>query len=318
MSYSATLISPSDMERRTGLGKDQLRKWRQRFGFPLLESTPSGKTAYSIKTIGRLVSIKRLLDAGFRPGQVVGTSDQELEKLKLTLGLSAPSVSRDQITQLLIEQLKQTNLPAFKALLTEIRAKHTLGDFVLATLAPLLISLGDAWMRNEIDIHHEHLCTCIIERYLHAQILELKPISGSPQLLLALPPGEHHSMGLLMFEAILAEQGAQTINIGADIPLHNLRLAAVSYKANVVALSFSFHYPARRVIPTLLHLRRLLPAHIQIWAGGAGLWGIKKHPKGVHIFSDLKQAVAALHDLFLTHETLIFKGPKINTSTPSE
>jgi len=318
MSYSAALISPSDMERQTGLGKDQLRKWRQRFGFPLLESTPSGKTAYSLKTVDQLLSIKRLLDAGFRPGQVVGTSDQEREKLKLAVGLSAPVVRHDPATQSLITQVTQIDPRGFRALLTKLRAKRTLGDFVCNTIVPLMISLGDAWMRKEIDIHHEHFCTAVIERYLHTEIIKFKSINGSPRLLLALPPGEHHFLGLLMFEAVLAEQGAETINIGADIPLNCIKLAAIASKADVLAMSFSFHYPTRQVIPTLRHLRRLLPAHIQIWAGGAGLSGVRKHPEGVHIFSDLEQAVAALHDLSLTRETLIFKGPRINTGTPSE
>ena len=248
----------------------------------------------------------------------MGTSDQELEKLNLAVGLSAPIKYHDQVTQSLILQLTQIDPRGFRALLTKLRAKQTLGDFIRTTIAPLLIGLGDAWVRKEIDIHHEHLCTCILERYFHAQILKLKPIRGFPTLLLALPPGEHHFLGLLMFEALLAEQGAQTINIGADIPLHCIKLAAIASKANVLAMSFSFYYPTRQVIPTLRHLRRLLPPHIQIWAGGAGLSEIRKHPEGVHIFSDLAQAVAALHDLSLTRETLIFKGPKINTGTPSE
>ena len=299
MPYETPLILPTDIERETGLGKDQLRKWRQRFGFPLLELTPSGKTAYSIKTIDRLLSIKRLLDAGFRPGQVVSASDQELEKLTLAVSQSAPVVCRDPITQLLIDKLKLTDLAEFKALLAEIRDKRTLGTFIRNTIAPLMISIGDAWMRKEIDIHHEHLCTAVIERYLHAQILQLKPIRGFPRLLLALPPEEQHFLGLLMFEGVLAEQGAETINIGAYIPLNNLKLAAVSCKADVVALSFSFHYPARKVIPTLQHLRRLLPVHMEIWAGGAGLSGLRKNPKGVRIFSDLDHAVADLHDLHL-------------------
>ena len=299
MPYETPLILPTDIERETGLGKDQLRKWRQRFGFPLLELTPSGKTAYSIKTIDRLLSIKRLLDAGFRPGQVVSASDQELEKLTLAVSQSAPVVCRDPITQLLIDKLKLTDLAEFKALLAEIRDKRTLGTFIRNTIAPLMISIGDAWMRKEIDIHHEHLCTAVIERYLHAQILQLKPIRGFPRLLLALPPEEQHFLGLLMFEGVLAEQGAETINIGAYIPLNNLKLAAVSCKADVVALSFSFHYPARKVIPTLQHLRYLLPVHMEIWAGGAGLSGLRKNPKGVRIFSDLDHAVADLHDLHL-------------------
>lgn len=300
MPYSATLISPSDMERQTGLGKDQLRKWRQRFGFPPLESTPSGKTAYSIKTVAQLKSIKRLLEAGFRPRQIVSASAAELEKLKLAATPSAPLRSPDQTTQLLIDKLKLADIAGFKALLAKLRVQRTLGDFVRTTLAPLMIGIGDAWMRNEIDIHHEHLCTALVERYLHAQILKLTPTPGFPTVLLALPPGEPHFLGLLMFEAILAEQGVNTINIGADIPLHDLKLAAISCKAQVIALSFSFTYPAREVRPTLLRLRRLLPAHMALWIGGAGLSGIRRNPKDVHIFSDLEQTVAAMNNLLVT------------------
>lgn len=290
-------VSPSEIERETGFGKDQLRKWRQRFGFPPLESTTDGKTAYSRKTISQLLLIKRLIEGGFRPGQVVGKTPNELEKLCLALILSVPVVCRDESTQAFIEQLKQTDLVRFGTLLGEERAKRTLVDFVRNTITPLLISIGDAWMRNELDIHHEHLGTCCIERYLHGQILTFKPKRNSPSILFALPPGEHHLLGLLMIEAVLAEQGARTISIGSDIPLNNLKLAAISCQVDVVVLSFSFAYPARDVAPTLLHLRRLLPVQIQIWAGGAGLASMKKHPKGVRIISDFEEAVVALNGL---------------------
>ena len=101
-------------------------------------------------------------------------------------------------------------------------------------------------------------------------------------------------IGLLMAEAVIAEQGASTISIGSDIPLSDLQLAAISCKADVVALSFSVFYPARKVVPTLRHLRRVLPSHIQIWAGGGGLAGLRKHPKGVCIISEFNEAFAAL------------------------
>ena len=63
-------ISPSEIERETGFGKSQLRKWRQRYGFPLLESMVYGNSAYSRQTVAKLLLIKRLLEAGFRPGHV--------------------------------------------------------------------------------------------------------------------------------------------------------------------------------------------------------------------------------------------------------
>ena len=291
-------VLSSEIERETGFGIGQLRKWRQRYGFPPMGSTDDGKAAYSRKTVDQLLLIKRLLEAGLRPGQVVGVTAGELEKFKLALGLSVPVVCRDESRQALIEKLKLTDLAGFRALLAQERAKRTLLDFVLDTLGPLMIDIGEAWRRAEIDIHHEHLCSFFVERLLHAEILKLPPKEDLPGIVLfALPPGEHHLLGLLMVEAALAEQGAKTINIGSDVPLNNLKLAAISCKADVVALSFSFFYPTRNVVPILRHLRRLLPLQMQIWAGGAGLAGIRKQPKGVRIISDIGEAIAALKEL---------------------
>ena len=287
---------PSEIERETGFGKEQLRKWRQRFGFPPKESNVDGKIAYSDQTVEQLHLIRRLLEAGFRPAQVVGKTVLELEKLKLELGLNAVVYAPDESIVSLIEYIKLNDLKGFLSLLIKKRGKQIMLDFVQNTIAPLMIGIGEAWRRDEIDIHHEHLCSAHIERYLHAEILRLRPREGLPVILLALPPGEHHLLGLLMAEAVLAEEGATTINIGSGIPLNNLKLAAITCKADVVALSFSFAHPSKDILPTILHFRRLLPPEIQIWVGGAGISVIRKKPKGVDFFYDFKDVVFALNN----------------------
>ena len=288
---------PSEIERETGFSKEQLRKWRQRFDFPPKESNLDGKPGFSVKTVEQLLLIKRLMEAGFRPAQVVGKEVVALEKLKSELGLNIQLAMPDESTHKFIEYIKLANLKEFIALLKKKRRTQTMLTFVQNTITPLMISIGDAWTRDEIDIHHEHLCTAYIERYLQAEILNFQPKKGLPVILFALPPGEHHLLGLLMAEAVLAENGAVTINIGSDIPLNNLKLAAISCKVDVVALSFSFAHPARDVLPTLLHFRRLLPPQIQIWAGGAGISTIRKRPKGVSLIYDFKDAIFALNEL---------------------
>lgn len=293
---SSTYFLPSEIERETGFGKEQLRKWRQRFGFPPKESNVDGKIAYSGQTVEQLHLIRRLLEAGFRPAQVVGKTVLELEKLKLELGLNAVVYAPDESIVSLIEYIKLNDLKGFLSLLIKKRGKQIMLDFVQNTIAPLMIGIGEAWRRDEIDIHHEHLCSAHIERYLHAEILRLRPREGLPVILLALPPGEHHLLGLLMAEAVLAEEGATTINIGSGIPLNNLKLAAITCKADVVALSFSFAHPSKDILPTILHLRRLLPPEIQIWVGGAGISVIRKKPKGVDFFYDFKDVVFALNN----------------------
>ena len=293
---SSTYFLPSEIERETGFGKEQLRKWRQRFGFPPKESNVDGKVAYSDQTVEQLHLIRRLLEAGFRPAQVVGKTVLELEKLKLELGLNAVVYAPDESIVSLIEYIKLNDLKGFLSLLIKKRGKQIMLDFVQNTIAPLMIGIGEAWRRDEIDIHHEHLCSAHIERYLHAEILRLRPREGLPVILLALPPGEHHLLGLLMAEAVLAEEGATTINIGSGIPLNNLKLAAITCKADVVALSFSFAHPSKDILPTILHFRRLLPPKIQIWVGGAGISVIRKKPKGVDFFYDFKDVVFALNN----------------------
>ena len=293
---SSTYFLPSEIERETGFGKEQLRKWRQRFGFPPKESNVDGKIAYSDQTVEQLHLIRRLLEAGFRPAQVVGKTVLELEKLKLELGLNAVVYAPDESIVSLIEYIKLNDLKGFLSLLIKKRGKQIMLDFVQNTIAPLMIGIGEAWRRDEIDIHHEHLCSAHIERYLHAEILRLRPREGLPVILLALPPGEHHLLGLLMAEAVMAEEGATTINIGSGIPLNNLKLAAITCKADVVALSFSFAHPSKDILPTILHFRRLLPPEIQIWVGGAGISVIRKKPKGVDFFYDFKDVVFALNN----------------------
>jgi DNA-binding transcriptional MerR regulator len=76
-----TFVLQSEIELITGFGIEQLRKWRQRFGFPPAQYDVRGRAIYSRDTVDRLLVIKRLLEAGFRPGHVVAKT--VLENLKL-------------------------------------------------------------------------------------------------------------------------------------------------------------------------------------------------------------------------------------------
>ena len=166
---------PSEIERETGFSKEQLRKWRQRFDFPPKESNLDGKPGFSVKTVEQLLLIKRLMEAGFRPAQVVSKTVLELEKLKSELGLNIQLAMPDESTHKFIEYIKLANVKEFIALLKKKRRTQTMLTFVQNTITPLMISIGDAWTRDEIDIHHEHLCTAYIERYLQAEILNFQP-----------------------------------------------------------------------------------------------------------------------------------------------
>jgi hypothetical protein len=68
--------------------------------------------------------------------------------------------------------------------------------------------------------------------------------------------------------------------------LNAIEIAAVAIKADVVCVSFSFSYPSREVVPMLRRLRRLLPANVQLWAGGGDIPVFRKSIKGVVAYSN--------------------------------
>jgi len=290
-------VVQSEIERITGFGIEQLRKWRQRFDFPPAQYDVNGRAIYSRESVDRLLVIKRLLEAGFRPGQVVAKTAIENLKIAADLNLFNPDVERSESTNAFINLLQQSDSEAFMALLRKRRAKRTMLDFVQHTIAPLMVGIGDAWLSGEIDVFHEHLCSSMIERYLITQTLKSKPKFAFPVFLFALPPGERHQLGLIMVEAVMAEAGAYIVNVGTDMPLNSVKLAAIECKADVVALTFSFAYPRRDVVPTLTHLRRLLPPRMLLWAGGAGSSQVKRVPTGVRIITSFDEAVTALGEL---------------------
>ena len=287
------VILQSQIERKTGLGIEQLRKWRQRYGFPPKETDVTGAAVYSVKIVEKLILIKRLLEAGFQPRQVVKKSSDELTQLILDIINYRPEVVRSELSQKLIEILKCSDIEKFVTLLRKDRSKKTILEFCQNTIAPLMVAVGDSWANREIDVYHEHLCTSIVERYLIGETLKYDPKPALPVFLFALPPKEFHQLGLLIVEAVIAEHGGYIINIGANVPLNSIKLAAHSIKPDVVALTFSFAFPARDVLPILKHLRRLLPADIEIWAGGSGLNFLRRSPRGVRIFKDITEVISA-------------------------
>lgn len=53
----------------------------------------------------------------------------------------------------------------------------------------------------------------------------------------SLPPGERHEFGSLMQETVMSTACVYIMNVGTDMPLNSLRLAAKDYKADVVVLA---------------------------------------------------------------------------------
>lgn len=270
----AITLSIAAVERDTGLSKDTLRVWERRYGFPMPERDGIGERAYTLDQVEKLRLIKRLMDAGHRPGRIVPLPFAELEALSDQIADPAPrprGAARMVDLRGHVDLLRRHDREALRAELMRLMATLGLGRFVAEIVAPLNTAIGDAWIRGQLEIFEEHLYTETVQTVLRQGLAALPPPApgSGPEVLLTTFPGEPHGLGLLMAEAMLAIEGCRCTSLGVQTPLWDIVLAAKAHRAHVVALSFTGCMNPNQVVDGLTELRSKLPAPVEVWAGGS-------------------------------------------------
>lgn len=268
--------------------------WERRYGFPVPERDGNAERQYPPEQVAKLRIIKRLMDTGMRPGKLMQRSLAELNALAESRSVprreaAAPALERD-----VLALLAGHNPVGVQHTLANALMRQGVQRFVTETVAPLNRAVGEAWMRGELQIFEEHLYAEQVQVALHSAINAFPRLAGVPRILLTTLPGEQHSLGLLMVEALLLPEGAQCISLGTQTPIDDIHKAAAAHKVNVVALSFSEAFPLRQAGDGLAALRRQLPAAVSLWAGGEMTRRVRKSLPGVVLMPELGDALAAL------------------------
>jgi len=282
-------------ERETGVGKDTLRVWERRYGFPRPERNENGDRLYPHNQIARLRLLKRLLDRGHRPGKIVAASDVDLKLLderELPSEVAKTESADSSNSSDGLAELPLRNGIGWRTYLLQQLAQVGLERFLTETLPHLNSLVGEAWSRGELQIYEEHVYTEQVQNLLRQTISTLPVDNQQPLILLTTVPGESHLLGVLMVDALLALRGIRTLSLGAQTPLKDIAEAARVHSVQVVALSFSAAYPARRLQPVLAELRQMLDDTVRIWVGGAGSIRLAKDLRGIERVSDLRELLA--------------------------
>jgi DNA-binding transcriptional MerR regulator/methylmalonyl-CoA mutase cobalamin-binding subunit len=286
------------VERDIGLGKDTLRVWERRYGFPTPLRDGFGERVYPAEQVAKLRLVKRLMDQGQRPGKLLG---QSVDALNEQLGAAGAEVGADAAAEWVLPLLKQRELDRLRAELSQRLAREGLQSFVIDTVPALNRRIGDGWMSGEIEIFEEHLYTELIQNLLRSSIHGLSSRGTTPRVLLTTIKDEEHQLGLLMVEALLAANGAACVSLGAQTPVADIVGATRATAADIVALSFSGACPWRRVRDALIELRAALPPATELWAGGGGLSGRSRNVAGVRVIGDLRDVASALANWHAAH-----------------
>ena len=271
------MLNITAVERDTRIGKDTLRVWERRYGFPQPGRDDNGERLYPAEQVEKLRVIKRLLDAGHRPGRIVGLDIETLHRMGEELRDNTVPISPrknpaaqppDEIHEI-IALLKRHDPAQIRRRFSQAIMRTGLASFVLNLALPLMHEIGEAWASGELHIFEEHLCCEVLETCLRSAMAAAPEAAADtrPRVLLSTFPGESHSLALLMAEALFQVEGCACMSLGAQTPLQDLVNASRAHRADIVAVSFSAASNPGQAADGLGELRSLLDPDIELWAG---------------------------------------------------
>ena len=303
--------SIAQVERETGLGKDTLRVWERRYGFPQPLRDAQDERAYPDEQLVRLRMIKRLMDVGYRPGKVVplplerlqalleqSNADDSADPTKSGQGESDPM---DALVTTWVEWLAQDQMAPIRQSLQQHILRHGLGTVVDRLVAPLCGRVGMAWMRGDITVYQEHLMTEILQSVLREAMASVDASSQGlqqrPRILLTTTPQELHGLGLLMAECHFALESCERFVLGTSTPVADIALAVRQLEIDILALSFSAYTARKDMLDSLHQLLEQLPPTVSVWVGGTAASAHERAlPEGVMLMrraGDVPVGVAA-------------------------
>ncbi|QXZ10640.1 cobalamin-dependent protein [Comamonas sp. Y33R10-2] len=299
------------VERETGIAKDTLRVWEKRYGFPKPLRDAADDRRYPPDQVQRLKRIRRLLDAGHRPGKVVHLDDVELNNLldktqdlsKTKIVISAASTELENL-EFLLQRIDAHQAAELRDQLQHMLMRKGVTAFVHDVAAPLTTAVGEAWAQGRFEVFGEHLYTEVMTNVLRSNLETLRHtgLQKMPKVLLTTVPQELHGLGLLMVESLLTLEGCTCISLGTQTPLGDIVQAAAAYEVDVVALSFSNVHSAAAVQNCLRDLRKALPRERAIWVGGSCISLYQKPLEGMTALQDLEGLPALVESWRMTHQ----------------
>ena len=299
------------VERDTGLTKDTLRVWERRYGFPNPGRDEFGERLYPIDQVDKLRVLRRLMDAGHRPGKLIHLPMHALlllgrqERLPASAApaqTAAASLTAPDVSEFLA-LIRSRQPEVLRRSLAQALLRLGLERFVFDVAAPLTRLIGEVWPRDELEGFDERLSIESLQTVMRGALASISSPGAPPTVMLTTVPGEPHGLGLLMTESLLSLQGCRCLSLGVQTPLWDAVLAARAHRVDLLALSFSSALNAAQVVDSLVELREMLPATIGIWAGGDSP-ALRRHRlAGVEVLAGLHEIAPQIARWRLTTST---------------
>jgi len=278
----------------TGIAPDTLRKWERRYGVVTPVRSEGGYRLYDDRALRRLAAMKSLVASGLGAAQAaqrVAEGDQ-----------GSPTPSRPLSAAGLGDVLALArvagdfDVAALDAALDAGFAQGTFEEVADGWLMPSMANLGVAWREGSVTVAGEHFVTASVQRRLAALFDGVQVPAGSVPVVVGLPSGSRHEIGILAFATALRRAGIDVVYVGGDLPPEEWVATVGSRSAAAAVLGVASAEDVPAVRETVAMLAAAYP-QVRSYVGGShqSAVGPPAHELGHGIGPAAQHVAQALH-----------------------
>ena len=214
-----------DLENLSGIKAHTIRIWEQRYTFLKPSRTDTNIRFYSNDELKRLLNVALLNKYGFKISHIDKMNEEEI--IEKILSLNQAQARQERIVNEMIQYMVDLDLENFELLLNGYIDSKGIERTITQIIFPFMEKIGILWLTNHVNPAQEHLVTNIIRQKLIVGIeTVLSSFKVNKTVLLFLPEGEYHELGLLFMQYLLKSRGVNTIYLGSSIPLKDVEYIA--------------------------------------------------------------------------------------------
>jgi DNA-binding transcriptional MerR regulator len=214
-----------DLENLSGIKAHTIRIWEQRYTFLKPQRTGTNIRYYSNEELKMILNIALLNKYGYKISHIDKMKREELSDKIVSLSNSI--AQQERMINELIQNMIDLDIEKFELLLDNYISARGIEKAITQVIFPFLEKIGILWLTNHINPAQEHLVTNVIRQKLIVGIESIfTNYNLNKTVLLFLPEGEHHELGLLYMYYLLKNKGIKIIYLGANVPVKDVEFVA--------------------------------------------------------------------------------------------
>jgi len=237
--------SIKDLEKLSGIKAHTLRIWEKRYKFLQPKRTETNIRYYSDEDLRKLLNVSLLTNEGTKISKIVSMKEEEIKEAIQSIESHA-LLNQKRVDDLILPTL-QLNEDRFNQLFKQYVEKIGMEDTFTQIIYPFLEKVGLLWLSEELQAVQEHFVTHLIRQKISVAIENLAELNDpTRKVILFLPEGEFHELGLLLFAYHYKKRGVRVYYFGQSVPIKQVEAMDNKIKPDWI-LTYSIVKPKEEI-----------------------------------------------------------------------